>query len=151
MTTGAYESIRALRSDLDRFVSMVSEADLAVRVPGLTWTVGDTVAHVTGAVTALGHGVAGDDTGPSPLVEAANQPEGPYVTQSDSVRPVNELVVRHYAADSAKQAAAGLLEAGEVLLGAIPRSGPDAERQTPWYRQGPAPPVRSPPPGTARS
>lgn len=135
MPAGAYENTRALRSDLDRFVAMVSAAaDLSAPVPRLTWTAAQTVAHATASVAALGAAVVGDVTGVTPIVAAAVQPVGPHVTQGEAVAPVNEVTVRHVRPP--KEAAAGLLASGEALLAAIPGSGPDVERATPWYGPG---------------
>lgn len=135
MPAGAYENTRALRSDLERFVAMVSAAaDLSAPVPRLRWTAGQTVAHATASVAALGAAVVGDVAGVTPIVAAAVQPDGPHVTQGEAVAPVNEVTVRHVRPP--KEAAAGLLASGEALLAAIPGSAPEVDRPTPWYGPG---------------
>lgn len=135
--TGAYANTAALRSDLERFVAMVSDAaDLSAPVPRLTWTAAETVAHATGSVAALGGAVVGDVSAVAPIVEAAVQPVGPHVTQGEACAPVNEVTVRHFRTDTPKEAAANLQASGELLLAAIPNSPPDVDRPTPWYGPG---------------
>src|SRR5690349_2532856 len=129
---GAYAHIPALRSDIERLIDLVGSADaLNPVVPGLVWTASQTLTHVIVAVSGISMGIRGDVSGLRFVTDSAA--ELGDATPTEAVAAVNAKSLSFLHVTDPKEAAEGLRNSGEALLGAIAEAEPEFVCPTPWY------------------
>jgi uncharacterized protein (TIGR03083 family) len=136
---GIYEHVSALRSDLDRFTALIasepSAASLAKPVPGLTWTAGEVISHVTAVLTAMAATLRGEAL---PFADAIEDlPATGTVPVNQIVAIANERGVEAYKPVDVDSAAVMISEAGKELIEAVSQAAdPSRVCPTPWYGIG---------------